>query len=129
MSISFGRFDIQSSMMLLSKVCSAPRRGNLDRMKRIDGYLCKYRHFKIRFRVDELDYSNVPLITNHNRAHTQGYVKMLHIASKYNFSEILTKHWGHQVTYYELIQPVFHYKGNTSALFLDDIIKVRCLYQ
>ena len=49
---------------------------------------------------------------------------MLHIETKYNFADILTKHWGYQGTYYELIQPVFHYKGNTAALFLNDILEV-----
>ena len=49
---------------------------------------------------------------------------MLHIETKYNFADILTKHWGYQGTYYELIQPVFHHAGNTAALFLDDLLEV-----
>ena len=49
---------------------------------------------------------------------------MLHIACKYNFADILTKHWDHQGTYYKLIQPVFHHEGNTAALFLDNTIEV-----
>ena len=49
---------------------------------------------------------------------------MLHIETKYNFADILTKHWGYQGTHYELIQPVFHHKGNTAALFLDDTLEV-----
>ena len=49
---------------------------------------------------------------------------MLHIETKYNFADILTKHWGYQGTYYELIQPVFHHEGNTAALFLDDMLEV-----
>ena len=49
---------------------------------------------------------------------------MLHIETKYNFADILTKHWGYQGTYYELIQPVFHHVGNTAALFLDDLLEV-----
>ena len=55
---------------------------------------------------------------------SKGYVNMLHIAFKYNFVDILTKHWGHQGTYYELIQPVFRHEGNTAALFLDNTVKV-----
>ena len=55
---------------------------------------------------------------------SQGYVNMLRIASKYNFADILTKHWGHQGTYYKLIQSLFHHEGNTAALFLDNTIKV-----
>ena len=49
---------------------------------------------------------------------------MLHITLKYNFADILTKHWDYQGTYYELIQPVFQHEGNTAALFLDDTLKV-----
>ena len=49
---------------------------------------------------------------------------MLHIETKYNFADILTKHWGYQGTYYELIQPVFHHVENTAALFLDDPLEV-----
>ena len=56
--------------MTMSKFCIAPRRGCLDQMKRIYGYLCKYRYYKIRFRVDELDYWNVPTIKNHDWEHT-----------------------------------------------------------
>ena len=53
----------------------------------------------------------------------QGYINMLmlHIKTKNNFPDILTKHWDYQGTYYELIQPVFHHEGNTVALFLDDM--------
>ena len=49
---------------------------------------------------------------------------MLHIDTKYNFADILTKHWGYQGTYYQLIQPVFHHIGNTAALFLNDLLEV-----
>ena len=56
--------------MSMSKFRSAPRRCHLDRMKSIYGYLCKYRHFKICFCVNEPDYSNIPPIPNHDWAHT-----------------------------------------------------------
>ena len=69
-SISIGRFDIQTAIMTMSKFRSAPRRGHLDRMKRVIGYLCKFRHYMIRFRVDEPDYSNVPGIKNHDWEHS-----------------------------------------------------------
>ena len=52
-----------------------------------------------------------------------GYINMLHIASRYNFAVILTKHWGYQGPYYhKLIQLVFYYEGNTATLFLDDTL-------
>ena len=56
--------------MIMSKFRSAPRRGHLDRIKRAIGYLCKFRHYMIRFRVDEPDYSNVPGIESHDWEHT-----------------------------------------------------------
>ena len=49
---------------------------------------------------------------------------MLHIASKYNFVDILTTHWSYQGTYHKLIQPVFHHERNVVALFLNDTLEV-----
>ena len=49
---------------------------------------------------------------------------MLHIETKYNFADILTKHWGYQGKDVELIQPVFNHEGNTAALFLNDTLEV-----
>ena len=65
-SISIGRFDIQSAIMTMSKFRSAPRKGYLERMKRVIGYLCKYWHYMIYFCVDKPEYSNVPGIKNHD---------------------------------------------------------------
>ena len=56
--------------MTISKFQSASRRGHLDRMNRIVGHLCKFRHYKIRFCVDAPEYSNVPGIKNHDWEHT-----------------------------------------------------------
>ena len=86
-----------------------------------------------RYNKSMIDSSTVPDAKLHKRHNilsfhyvrcmiSQGYVNMLHIAFKYNFADILTKHWGHQGTYYELTQPVFHHEGNTATLFLDNTI-------
>ena len=40
-SVSIGGFNIQSAIMTISRYWSAPRRGYLDQMKSIYGYLCK----------------------------------------------------------------------------------------
>ena len=40
----------------------------------------------------------------------------------------MTKHWGYQGTYNELIQPVFHHVGYTAAMFLDNIPEVGILF-
>ena len=65
-NISIGRFDTHTAFMTMSRYCTAPREGHLERVKRIYGYLYRFRHFKIRFRVDEPDYSNVPPIQDHD---------------------------------------------------------------
>ena len=45
--------------MSLSSFRSAPRRGHLDRVKRIFGYLAKMKHAFIRIRADEPDLSAI----------------------------------------------------------------------
>ena len=69
-NISIGRFDTHTVFMTMSRYRTAPREGHLERVKRIYGYLRRFRHFKIRFRVDEPDYSNVPPIQDHDWEHS-----------------------------------------------------------
>ena len=59
-AISIGRFDIQTAVMTLSSFRAAPRKGHLERAKRIYGYLVKMKNATIRFRTDEPDYSALP---------------------------------------------------------------------
>ena len=58
--ISIGRFDIQTAVMTLSSFRACPRRGHLDRAKRIVGYIKKFEHATIRFRTDLPDLSALP---------------------------------------------------------------------
>ena len=44
--------------MTMSSFRSQPRKGHLERVKQMIGYLSKFKHFKIRFRTEEPDYSN-----------------------------------------------------------------------
>ena len=60
--VSIGRFDIQTSVMTLSSFRVAPRRGHLDRIKRIYGYIAKMKHAVIRIRTEEPDYSDLPKV-------------------------------------------------------------------
>ena len=39
-------------------------------LKKQQHQICKFLHYKIRFRVDEPDYLNVPNIKNHDWEHT-----------------------------------------------------------
>jgi hypothetical protein len=50
-AISLGRFDIQTHVMTMSRFRQCPHIGHLDRLKRIYGYLRKYKHGVIRVRV------------------------------------------------------------------------------
>ena len=59
-AVSIGRFDIQTATMTLSSFRAAPRRGHLERVKRIYGYLSKMRHAAIRVRTEIPDYSDLP---------------------------------------------------------------------
>ena len=59
-AVSIGRFDIHTAVMTMSGFRVAPRRGHLDRAKRICGYLSKMKHGAIRIRTEEPDYSDIP---------------------------------------------------------------------
>ena len=56
--------------MLMLRYRTAPREGHLERVKRIYWYLHIFHHFKLRFRVDEPNYSNVPAIPDHDLEHS-----------------------------------------------------------
>jgi nuclear transport factor 2 (NTF2) superfamily protein len=51
------------------------------------------------------------------------YINLQHLRSECNIADILTKHWGYQSTY-GLIRPIFHFGGNTAALYFDDTLEV-----
>jgi hypothetical protein len=69
-AISIGRWDIQSAVMTLSSFRAQPRRGHLDRIQRIYRFLCRFRHFKLRFRVDEPDYSGILKMQDYDWEHS-----------------------------------------------------------
>ena len=46
--------------MTMSGFRAAPRKGHLDRVRRIYGYLSKFKHATIRVRTEEPDYSDIP---------------------------------------------------------------------
>ena len=49
---------------------SSPGERHKERVCQIYGYLCKFRHFKLRFLVVEPYYFYVPAIPNHNWEHS-----------------------------------------------------------
>jgi hypothetical protein len=58
-AVTIGRFDINTAVMTLSGFRVVPRRGHLERVRRIYGYLSKMRHGALRIRTDEPDYSDL----------------------------------------------------------------------
>ena len=58
-AVSIGRSDITTAVMSLSSFRAMPRRGHMDRVKRIYGYLSKMREAVIRVRTDKPDYSGL----------------------------------------------------------------------
>ena len=58
-AITLGRFDVAVAVMSMSGFRVAPRQGHLERLKRICGYLYKYKSGCIRVRTNEPDYSGL----------------------------------------------------------------------
>jgi len=57
---TLGRFDILCAVMTMSRFRVLPRKGHLERLKRIYGYLRKFDHAAIRVRIGEPNFSDLP---------------------------------------------------------------------
>jgi hypothetical protein len=68
-AISLGRFDITTAVMTLSSFRSLPRKGHLDRAKRIVSYIYRFKYAKVRFRTHEPDFSDL-IIPEHDWSST-----------------------------------------------------------
>ena len=51
--VTIGQFDIATAVMTMSRYRAAPRRGHLERTKRMIGYLRKYKTGAIRIRTGD----------------------------------------------------------------------------
>ena len=58
--VTLGWFDIHAQVTTMSRFRSAPRKGHLERIQRIYGYVLKARHYSTRYRTKEPDYSYLP---------------------------------------------------------------------
>ena len=58
--VTLGRFDIHAQVTTMSRFRSAPRKGHLERLQRIYGYVLKTKHYSTRYRTKEPDYSYLP---------------------------------------------------------------------
>ena len=65
-AVSIRRWDTQTAVMTLSSFRAQPRQGHLDRAKRVYCYLKNMKHFKVRFRINEPEYSDLPDIPNYD---------------------------------------------------------------
>ena len=59
-AVSIGRLDITTVVMTMSGFHVAPRQGYLERVKRICGYLMRFKDATIRFLTEEPDFSMLP---------------------------------------------------------------------
>ena len=55
--VTLERFDIHAQVTTMSRFRSAPRKGHLERLQRIYGYVLKTKHYSARYRTEEPDYS------------------------------------------------------------------------
>ena len=60
-AVTIGRFDIATTVMLLSSFRAAPRRGHLDRARRVCGYRWHMKNAIICFRTQEPNYLDLPI--------------------------------------------------------------------
>jgi hypothetical protein len=59
-AVSLGRFDIHTATMTMSRFRIAPRKGHIERLQRIYGYLKKFSQAAIRIQTNQPDYSSLP---------------------------------------------------------------------
>ena len=62
-AVSIGRIDITTAVMTLSSFRAVPRKGHLERAKRVVSYVSRFKESTIRFRTFEPDYSDIPDIS------------------------------------------------------------------
>ena len=58
--VTLGRFDIHAQVPTMSRFRSAPRKGHLERLQRVYGYVLKTNHYSTRYRTKVPDYSYLP---------------------------------------------------------------------
>ena len=58
--VTLTRFDIHAQVTTMSRFRSAPRKGHLERLQGIYGYVLKTKHYSTRYRTEEPNYSYLP---------------------------------------------------------------------
>ena len=62
--VTLGRFDIHAQVTTMSRLRTAPRKGHLERLQKIYGYVLKTKHYSTTYRNEEPDYSYLPNMKN-----------------------------------------------------------------
>ena len=103
-AVSLGRFDILTSVMTMSRFRACPHIGHLERLRRVYGYLKKYKHGAIRIRTGLPDLSEVPDIEYDWMYSVYGKVKELipHDAPKPLGKEVITVTYEDANLYHDL---------------------------
>ena len=47
-------------------------------------------------------------------------INIIHIASEFNASDILSKNWKYQASYDNILKPFLHHKGNIGNLYINN---------
>ena len=58
--VTLDRFDIHAQVTTMSRFRSAQRKGDLERLQRVYGYVLKTKHYSTRYRTEEPDYTYLP---------------------------------------------------------------------
>ena len=50
-----------------------------------------------------------------------GYTNnLIHVPSQFNASDIVSKNWGYQSVWKNILQPIFHWAGDTGNMYQND---------
>jgi hypothetical protein len=63
-AITLGRFEVATAVMTMSSFRVAPREAHLDRLRRVCGYLYKFKSRCLRIRTNKPDYASLPTEKN-----------------------------------------------------------------
>ena len=58
--VTMGRFDFHTQVTTMSRFRSASRKGQLERLQRVYGYVLKTKHYSSRYRTEATDYTYLP---------------------------------------------------------------------
>ena len=58
--VTLERFDIHAQVTTMSRCRSGPRKGHIERLQWIYGYVLKTKHYSTRYRTEEPDYCCLP---------------------------------------------------------------------